>query len=77
MTPIRMPHTNRILIAPKNWDISKGECKELPISDYEGVIYSYWKPTLKERVKILLGYKIRLCVASSIHPPVHIDTEKD
>ncbi len=38
MTPIRMPHTNRILTAPKNWDISKGECKELPISDYEGVI---------------------------------------
>jgi hypothetical protein len=76
MKPVVMPHSNRIFKAPVTWDKEKhGECLDLPVSDYGGVLYSYHKPSWKERLLILFGRPIRLCIASSIQPPIALDCE--
>ncbi len=76
MTPINQPHTTHHLHAPIDWEEEKhGKCDVLPITLSEGVFYSYWKPSFKERLQILFGKPIRLCVANSSQPPVMLDTE--
>ncbi len=77
MKPITRSHTNKIFNKPVNWNSKNyGICDSLPVSDYQGVLYSYWKPSWKEKFKILFGYPIRLSIASSIQPPVFLDVEK-
>lgn len=76
MKPIIRPHTTRLLVAPTGWnDEHHGRCVELPISDQDGIMYSYWKPTFKQRLLILFGQSLRLSVIGTTHPPVAIDTE--
>jgi hypothetical protein len=76
MIPIITAHTNKILSAPENWDENKhGVCAKLPITFHDDVMYSYHKPSWKERLQILFGKPVRLCVASGIHPPVALDIE--
>jgi len=76
MKPIRKQHTTRILGAPKGWDAAtQGECSELPITDSDGHMFSYWQPSWKDRVRILFGRTIRLVVIGYSHPPVALDTE--
>ena len=76
MTPTRNELTTTILGAPPNWDESKmGPCKGLPVHvTDEPSFYSYWQTTWGERLAILFGRPVRLCVASAGHPPVHLDT---
>jgi hypothetical protein len=84
MTPIKTAATNLTLFAPKNWDEERdGPCAALPIvvgaGDPAGVdLFSWWQPTWSDRLAILFGRPIRLCVhaASTAHPPVMLDTEK-
>lgn len=77
MNIVHIPDSTRILHAPKDWDSNLyGTCKTLPIIDHEGIMYSYWKVTWKERIAILLGKRIRLCVVGTTHPPVALDTNK-
>ncbi len=76
MKPIVRPHTTRSLISPAGWDINRyGLCVELPISDQDGIMYSYWQPTFRQKLLILFGQCIRLSVIGTTHPPVAIDTE--
>jgi hypothetical protein len=76
MTPIRMPHTTRTLGAPKNWDEGKnGPCVGLPITDVDGVMLSYWKPTWTQRLLVLAGRPVRMAIWGSAHPPVWVDTQ--
>ncbi len=79
MIPIKKEHTTHCLSAPKNWVEDKlGKCDILYITRTEdGIAYSYWQTSFIDRVKILFGRKIRLCVASGSHPPVFLDTVKD
>lgn len=71
-----MPHTTRTLGAPKKWDEEKdGPCLGLPITDSEGVMLSFWKPSWKERVALITGKPVRLAVHSSGHPPVWLDVQ--
>lgn len=77
MKPIQRPHTTRTLVAPGEWDAgTHGPCVGLPVSDREGVMYSYWRPSWRQRISILLGRPVRLCIVGSRHPPVAIDTEE-
>lgn len=75
MIPIEQKHTTHYFKAPADWDSNtQGECKILPVSMFEGVMYSYWKPSLKQKLQILFGYPIRLCMVGEVHPPVALDT---
>lgn len=77
MTPVAREHTTRTLGAPPDWDEAiDGPCKTLPVTDCVGVMYSYWKPSPKERLRIFRGGLVRLGVAGRVHPPVSIDTEE-
>lgn len=76
MTPTTNELTTITLGAPKNWDAdARGPCSGLPVCFQDGEFYSYWKTTWRERLAILFGRPVRLCVASAAHPPVHLDTE--
>ncbi len=76
MTPIKMPHNNRKFISPNNWDEGKyGSCSELWVTESEGILYSYWKPNFKQRIMILFGKPIRLCICGNIQPPVGLDCD--
>jgi hypothetical protein len=73
MRPIRTQVTNLELQAPRSWDHEKGECRPLPVARSEGIIYSYWKPTLWERVLLFFGRPVRLGVMGRVHPPVALE----
>ena len=74
MKPLKMPHTSRVLGAPKDWDEKRsGPCIGLPITDSEGVMYSWWKATWRQRLQIAIGRPVRLAVIGSAHPPVSLD----
>jgi hypothetical protein len=76
MTPIETKHTATILGAPANWNAERlGPCRRLPVAVGDGFTCSYWRASWKERVAILLGRPVRLCVAGPIQPPVWVDTE--
>ncbi len=74
MIPITREHTNYNYKAPTEWDVAKyGECIDLPVSKYGGVLYSYHQPNFWERIQILFGKPIRLCIRSETQPPVALD----
>lgn len=74
MKPHNSPSTTRILGAPVDWNIEKmGECAGLPIIDSNGVMYSFWNLSLKERILLLFGWPILLSVVGTNHPPVAIN----
>lgn len=78
MKAIHFKGQTNVLGKPLDWDDSKdGTCGSLPVLKFEGVIYSYWKPTLLERIKVLLGYKVRLAVAGAYMPPVELTAMKE
>lgn len=76
MTPVRTKYTTTILGAPRDWDDSGelGPCGGLAVVQSKGCIYSYWKPTWYERIKLLFGGNIRLTIVGSSMPPVCLDT---
>jgi len=74
MTPLLTKHTTNVLGAPNGWDADKkGPCLGLPVAKLHGNYYSYWKPTLKERFKIIIGKPITLVVSCESHPPVAME----
>jgi len=46
----------------------------IPIRQTAGVIHSYWRPSLGERLRIIFGGHVRLGVFGTQHPPVSVDT---
>lgn len=75
MKPTTNELTTLTLGAPKNWDAEKnGPCGGLPVCFQDGEFYSYWTASWRERLEILFGRPVRLCVVSGAHPPVHLDT---
>lgn len=75
MRPIKNSLTTFVLGAPTNWDEARhGICKPLYVAyDDDSRFYSYWKPTWRERIRVLYGFPVRLCVHSNGHPPVALD----
>lgn len=76
MQPIKTRHTNKVLGAPKDWDeLKHGPCIGLPVVETEDpYFYSYWSLTWRERLSVLIGRPVRLCIAGRAHPPVMLDT---
>lgn len=67
MKPTPPGHQTHLLTAPG--------CVDLPATFSEGVWYTYWLPSERERMLIAAGAPIRLCILSNFHPPVAIDVE--
>lgn len=67
--------TNKTLGAPQGWNTDAlGECGSLPVHMDPPYFYSWWHVTWRERLAILFGRKVRLCIVSGAHPPVSLDT---
>jgi len=76
MKPIHTSATTVVLGAPEDWnDEVDGPCAGLPLVRVDLLQYSYWRPSLRERLDILRGKPVRLCVFGISHPPVHLDTK--
>ena len=68
MRPIRHPTTTATLAEPDGWDeAADGECLGLPITQSAGVMSSYWRPSLRERLAIAFGRPVRLGVFGDGH----------
>jgi hypothetical protein len=78
MRPVTNELTTIVLGAPNDWDEKKnGPCNGLPVCKTdEPSFYSYWGVDWPDRLKILFGRPIRLCVCGTGHPPVNLDTVK-
>lgn len=81
MKPVNTQYTTTILNAPDGWDTNRhGTCIGLPVLETEDpYLYSWWELSFKERIKILFGWRVRLCVVGRTHPPValHVDNTTD
>lgn len=74
MEPIQFDNQDRILPSPQNWDEQQhGICRGLPVMFAHGCIYSCWKLSIIERLKVLVGMPITLVVASKSMPPVRFE----
>lgn len=75
MTPFKHPFTDTVLTAPQGWDEqADGTCMDLHVAAADGVMFSYWRPSWRERLSLIFGGHIRLGVFASGHPPVSLDT---
>lgn len=78
--PIDTPLTTNSFKKPASWDENLGECISLPVAvvSHDGFaeFISWWKVSLKDRLRILFGRPIRLTVMSNNQPPVCVDCEK-
>jgi hypothetical protein len=76
MTPIAIENATHVLGKPQSWDEEiMGKCEGLSVVKADGVLYSYWRASWRERIRVLFTGKVRLCVASASHPPVMLDTD--
>lgn len=76
MKPILFKGFHTILNAPPDWNEKEyGPCEGLPIMRAHDCLYSCWKPSLWERVKLIFGQPITLIVASRVHPPVSLNVK--
>ena len=73
MIPLNISNATDILVAPENWDSRNGVCQALAVIREDELIYSFWKPSWKERIKILFGKPIQLSIVSVNQPPVALE----
>ena len=75
MTPVATDDTDFAL--RHAWMQAERKFASLPVQssevDGDRVLYSYWKPTIEERQRILQGAAVRLCCVAEEHPPVAVD----
>lgn len=74
MSPFRHPMTTVCLSAPPGWDRDE-PCIGLWVNRTDGIFFSYWRPTWRERLWLLFGWHVRLAVVASGHPPVMIEVK--
>ena len=72
MIPIDFPDSNRTFTAPTNWNRNK-PCLDLHVLDDDGTLTSCWRPTWRERFRILFGKPIWLAIVATRQPPVSLD----
>lgn len=58
-----------VLVSTDPW--GQGEISIRQVGD---TMFSYWRPSFVERLRILFGGHVRLGVFGNAHPPVSIDT---
>ena len=76
MNPIEFEGRNRLLLKPDN--MAEEECGNLPIYTNDEFCVSCWKPTIRERLSVLLFGKVWLWIYSgSTQPPAAIEARRD
>lgn len=75
MKPVKFKSANAVLGPPEEWDSGiHGECSRLHVLKDNSYIYSCWKPSFGERVKLLFGQPVKLIVAWPMTmPPVALE----
>jgi hypothetical protein len=75
MIPIKFPESNAILTRPV--DMTEEECMSLSVHTDGVFCISCWRPTLRERLSILLFGKVWVWVRSGrTQPPIALDGKK-
>lgn len=78
MKSIKTQFTNIVYTQPYEWnDKIHGECVNLNVHQHEGFIMSWWKPSFKERIKILFGKSIKITLLTKIQPPISVLIDPD
>jgi len=77
MRPIKTPACNAVLGAPAGWDIALGKCVPLHVHSDDSLllVYSWWALTWRERISLLFGKSVRVCVVGCTMPPTALDVD--
>lgn len=71
MQPTSFIGQTHVLGKPRGWDEkTQGKCEGLPVVITDDGIYSRWKLSFIDRIKVLFGTPITLVVNSGSMPPV-------
>ena len=72
MTPQHFRGVNIVFQPPDGWDADlHGPCMELPVMQHEGVCISCWAPSWLDILRMILGRRLYVHVASGkTQPPV-------
>lgn len=75
MLPIENKFTNANYVAPRGWNEAiHGPCYNLPVHhDNDGHMYTWWKPSWKEWVLLLIGVPVRLCIKTQVVHPMSLE----
>lgn len=74
MEPINFKQCTKVLQRPSS--MSKEECQSLPVWSDGKQCVSCWKPSLKERLKLIFGGRVWVGVLSGgTQPPIFISGE--
>lgn len=74
MQAINTVFTTHMLSKPKNWDNEGlGVCTDLPVAAHDGMLCTFWRPSIKERFRLALGWPIKLVLVANNHPPVSLE----
>lgn len=74
MDAIRHPLATVNLSAPPGWDREE-PCTGLWVNRTDGIFYSWWRPSWRERLRLLFGGDVRLAIVASGHPPVALEVK--
>lgn len=76
MEPINFPQANRNLLKPEG--MTAEECGSLPVCTDGQICVSAWKPSLRERLSILMFGRVWLWVYSGhTQPPVSLAGQRN
>lgn len=76
MKPTDFPESNKLLLKPK--DMTDEECASLPVWTDGEMCVSLWRPSLRERLSLLLFGKCWLfALSGGTQPPVAMMIAKD
>lgn len=56
-----------------NQAVTQTNCPPIAVED--GAFMSWWRPSWRERLRLLCGAPVRVMVNYSLHGPLHLDTE--
>lgn len=78
MKAIKNKYTNKMLGAPSGWDEkAHGPCAGLPVcATDDPYVYSWWKPTLIERLKMAIGCPVQICIVGNSQPPIAVSVDE-
>jgi hypothetical protein len=48
---------------------------DIPVAVEDEALVSMWRPSLRERLRLVLGAPVRVLVNYSAHGPLHVDAE--
>jgi hypothetical protein len=79
MRPIKTDACNATLGAPASWDTALGTCAPLHVHKDDSLllVYSWWALTWRERISLLFGKSVRVCVVGRTMPPIALDVDSE